>query len=142
MEQDRCSTGGNHKPERRQAAVSTRRRGVGHSKVGPACCYMDLLLISMNLRSWAKGDLGLGKWIHTALWGDDSITTRMGCNYTPCHSGKKATRSSYQQHQRHLITKLKNRTCPRKRFKQDLTTQLNTWQHHFFTPGEEVKRAN
>ena len=58
------------------------------------------------------------------LQGEDGINTRFVCGYNPCPSEKKATKSSYQQHRRYFIRKEKDRTCPRKRFRQDLIRQL------------------
>ena len=62
------------------------------------------------------------------LQGADGIRTRMVCGYNPCHSTKKATRSSYQQQRRYFIMKKKDRTCPRTRFKNDLLAQLRKWR--------------
>ena len=62
------------------------------------------------------------------LRGSDGITTRLVCGYNPCASAKKATRSSYQQQRRYFITKEKDRTCPRKRFQDDLIRQLVQWR--------------
>ena len=58
------------------------------------------------------------------LQAEDGIKTRFVCGYNPCPSGKKATKSSYQQHRRYFIRKEKDRTCPRTRFRQDLIRQL------------------
>ena len=62
------------------------------------------------------------------LRGSDGIITWIVCGYNPCHSAKKATRSSYQQQRRYFITIEKDRTCPRTRFKNDLLAQLRTWR--------------
>ncbi len=34
----------------------------------------------------------------------------------------------YQQHRRHLINKVKDDTCPRARFREDLLYQMKQWQ--------------
>ena len=62
------------------------------------------------------------------LQGADGIRTRVLCGYNPCHSTKKATRSSYQQQRRYFIMKEKYCTCPRTRFKNDLLAQLSKWR--------------
>ena len=62
------------------------------------------------------------------LRGSDGIVTQIVCGYNSCNSGKKATRSSYQQQRRHFITRERDRTCPRTRFKTDLLTQLKEWR--------------
>ena len=60
-----------------------------------------------------KDVTGLGRWVHMVLQGEDGIKTRFVYGYNPYPSGKKATKSSYQQHRRYLIKKEKDRTCPR-----------------------------
>ena len=62
------------------------------------------------------------------LQGEHGIKTRFICGYNPCPSGKKAKKSSYQQHRRYFIRKEKDRTCPRTRFRQDLIKQLVKWR--------------
>ena len=60
------------------------------------------------------------------LRGEDGVNTRILCGYNK--SRKKATRSSFQQHKRYLITKEKYRTCPRVWFRKDLLEQLKVWR--------------
>lgn len=62
------------------------------------------------------------------LRGLDDVTTRLVCGYNPCHSAKKAARSSYEQQRRYFITKEKDCTCPRRRFRDDLVNQLILWR--------------
>ena len=75
-----------------------------------------------------KDDTGLGCWVHMVIQGDDGVNTRIVCGYNPCKSGKKASRSSYQQHRRYLITKKKDKTYPIFRFRNDLLAQLKAWR--------------
>ena len=69
----------------------------------------------------------MGRWVHMVIRGDDGINMKVVCRYNPCSSPKKASRSSYQQQRRYFITKEKDRTCPRKRFREDLVKQPKTW---------------
>ena len=62
------------------------------------------------------------------LQGEDGIRTRFVCGYNPCPSGKRATKSSYQQHRCYFIRKERDRTCPRTRFRQDLIKNLIQWR--------------
>ena len=86
------------------------------------------LIDRYNLEASGKDDKGLGHWVHMMLRGEDGVNTRTMCGYNPCKSRKKATRSSYQQHRRYLITKEKDRTCPRVLFREDLLRQLKGWR--------------
>ena len=51
----------------------------------------------------------------------------MSC-YQPCYNNKAGSRTSYQQQRRYFITKQKDCTCPRKRFREDLHKQLSQWR--------------
>ena len=75
-----------------------------------------------------KDDTGLGIWYYRTLCGSEGIKTRVVCGYNPCYNKKKESNTSYQQHRRFFITKQKDRTCPRKRFWEDLIAQLKKWQ--------------
>ena len=46
----------------------------------------------------------------------------------PYYVKKEESRSSYQQHRWYFITKEKDMTCPRKRFRLDLVKQLKSWR--------------
>ena len=74
-----------------------------------------------------KDDTGLGIWCYITFCGSEGIKTRVVCGYNPCYKKKKESNTSYQKHQRFFITK-KNRTCPRKQFREDLIAQLKHWR--------------
>lgn len=86
------------------------------------------LIEQYDFEASGKDDSGLGRWAVMVLRGQDGLTTRIVCGYNPCKSASTATRSSYQQHRRYFVRKLKDRTCPRKRFRQDLVAQLEQWR--------------
>ena len=94
---------------------------------GTAIILFGPLIKQFDFEASGKDKTGLGRWVFMTLRGSDGIVTRIVCGYNPCNSRKKATRSSYQQQRRFFITKEKDRTCPRKRFKIDLITQLKEW---------------
>ena len=81
-----------------------------------------------DFESSGKDKTGLGRWVHMVLQGEDGIRTRFVCGYNPSPSGKRATKSSYQQHRRYFIRKERDRTCPRTRFRQDLIRNLVQWR--------------
>ena len=85
------------------------------------------LIEQYNFEASGKDENGLGRWVHMMLRGEDGVNTRIVCGYNLCKSRKKATRLSYQQHRRYLITKEKDRTCPRVWFREDLIGQLKGW---------------
>ena len=60
--------------------------------------------------------------------GSEGVTTRIVCGYNPCYNNRKASRTYYQQNRRCLIMKEKDRSCPRKRFQEDLVRQLKKWR--------------
>ena len=74
-----------------------------------------------------KDDTGLGCWRVMTLQGD-GVRTRVVCGYNPCGNAKLNSGTSYQQHRRFLVTQLKDLTCPRKRFHDDLMSQLEKWR--------------
>ena len=84
------------------------------------------LIQQHNFEASGKDESGLGRWVSMVLRGSDGILTSFVYGYNWCDSAKKATHSSYQQQRRYFITKEKDRTCPRKRFKDDLIRQLVT----------------
>ncbi len=71
--------------------------------------------------------LGLGRWTYMLFRGTNNMVTRVICGYSPCANKKKDSRTVYQQHQRHLINKLKVNTCPRSRFWEDLLRKMRQW---------------
>jgi len=73
-------------------------------------------------------DSGMGRWVVMTLQGEDGFRTRVVSAYNPCYNNKKDSGTSYQQQRRALITKFKDNTCPRKRFREDLVDQLTRWR--------------
>ena len=103
----------------------------GGSKIqqgGTGMLLYGELIDQYDYEASGKDTTGLGRWVHMVLQGEDGIRTRFICGYNPCPSGRKATKSSYQQHRRYFIRKEKDRTCPRVRFRQDLIRQLVQWR--------------
>ncbi len=72
-------------------------------------------------------DLGLGRWTHMKFKGDNNISTRVICGCSPCANKKKDLGTVYQQYYWHLINTLKDDTCPRAQFRDDLLHQLKQW---------------
>ena len=109
------------------SVMGGNRHEKGGSKVqqrGTGMLLYGSLINQCDFEAPGKDATGLGRWVHMVLQGEDSIKTRFVCGYNPCPSGKKATKSSYQQHRRYFIRKEKDGTCPRTRFGQDLIQQL------------------
>ena len=75
-----------------------------------------------------KDNTGLGRWVSMVFRGSEGVTTRIVCGYNPCYNTRKESRTFYQQNRRYLITKEKDRSCPRKRFREDLVRQLKKWR--------------
>ena len=73
-------------------------------------------------------DTGMGRWVVMTLQGEDGFKTRVVSAYNPCYNKKKDSGTVYQQQRRALITKFKDTSCPRKRFRRDLAAQLNKWR--------------
>ncbi len=95
---------------------------------GTSLLLFGPLIDQYDFEASGKDDTGLGRWVVMVFRSSESITTRVVCGYNPCVSAKKATRSTYQQHRRYLITKESDRTCPRSRFREDLVTRLEQWR--------------
>ncbi len=73
-----------------------------------------------------KDTSGLGRWIVMTLKGG-GVRVRVVCGYNPCGSGKLNSGTMYQQQRRYFVTKVKDLTCPLKRFHDDLMRQLEKW---------------
>ena len=58
----------------------------------------------------------------------DQGRTRVVCGYNPCYNKNPDSGTTYQQHRRFFITKKKDLTCPRTKFKEDLVAQLTKWR--------------
>ena len=62
--------------------------------------------------------------------GPDGIVTRVVCGYNTYYNKKKQSQTSYQQQRRYFIQKEKDRTCPRKRLREDPIKQLPKWREN------------
>jgi hypothetical protein len=54
----------------------------------------------------------------------DGARTRIVCGYNPCGNNKLNSGTTYQQHRKYFITKQKDLSCLRVRFRQDLIKAL------------------
>ena len=97
-------------------------------EVGTSMLLFGALIQQHDFEASGKDGSRLGRWVSVALRGSDGTLTRLVCGYNPCASAMKATCSLYQQQRRHFIMREKDRTCPRKRFRDDLIKQLVTWR--------------
>ena len=95
---------------------------------GTAVLSYGNLLQQFDPEGSGRDDLGLGRWTYMRFVRDDRIVTRVICGYSPCANKKKDSGTVYQQHCRHLINKLKDDTCPRTRFREDLLRQMKQWR--------------
>ena len=95
---------------------------------GTSMLLFGALIDQYNFEESGKDGTGLGRWVVMTLQGSDGVVTRVVCGYNPCVTKKRATRSTYQQHRRYFIKTEKDRTCPRTRFREDLTAQLSQWR--------------
>ena len=75
-----------------------------------------------------KDDARLERWCYMTFCGSERIKAWVVCGYISCYNKKKESNTSYQQHRQFFITKQKYRTCPRKRFREDLIAQLKHWR--------------
>jgi hypothetical protein len=94
---------------------------------GTAVLSYGNLLQQFDPEGSSRDDLGLGRWTYMRFIREDRIVTRVICGYSPCANKKKDSGTVYQQHRRHLISKLKDDTCPRARFWEDLLRQMKQW---------------
>jgi hypothetical protein len=110
---------------------------VSHNKIkearkfqeGGTAMIVDRDLIQQfNPEESGQDDQGLGQWMHIKFKGDDNISTWVICGYSPCVNKKKDSGTVYQQHCWHLINTLKDDTCPRAQFCNDLLRQLKQWR--------------
>ena len=89
--------------------------------MGPVCSSKyGQLIEKYDFEASDKDDTGLGQWVVMVFRGSEGIVNHMVCGYNPCVTPSKAKRSTYQQHRRYFIEKVKYVTCPRKRFHTDL----------------------
>ena len=98
---------------------------------GVAALLFGPLIAQYDIESSGKDELGLGRWVMLVFKGENDITTRVIVAYNSCYNkNKNATRCSYQQQRRYFITKEKDTTCPRTRFKTDLFAKLDEWREN------------
>lgn len=90
-------------------------------------CYGPLIE-QYDFDASGKDESGLGRWVVMVFRGQNGITTRVVSCYNPCYNSKTLSKTSYQQHRRYFITKEKDTTCPRRRFRDDLVQQLLQWR--------------
>ena len=50
------------------------------------------------------------------------------CAYNACYNNKRGSKTAYQQQRRYFIRTEKDKTCPRRRFREDLEKQLKLWR--------------
>jgi exonuclease III len=116
------------KTELRAIASHNKNKEAGKFQEGGTAMvvYKDLIQ-QYNPAESGRDDLGLGRWTHMKFKGDDNISTRVICVYSPCANKKKDSGTVYQQHCWHLINTLKKDTCPQAQFCEDLLRQLKQW---------------
>jgi hypothetical protein len=95
---------------------------------GTAMLLFGQLVEQFDFEASGRDDSGLGRWVVMVFRGENGLTTRIVCGYNPCYNRKQQSRTSYQQARRYYITKEKDVTCPRKRFRDDLIKQLTQWR--------------
>ena len=115
--------------EVRSVAAHNVHENVGRAQEGGTglLCFGPLIE-QYDYEQSGKDDTGLGRWVVMVFQGADGLVTRVVCSYNPCYNNKKQSRTSYQQQRRYFITKEKDTTCPRKRFRDDLVKQLEKWR--------------
>ena len=91
---------------------------------GTSLILCGTLVEQYDSENSGKDGTGLGRWVSMVFRGKDRLTTRVICGYNPCYNNKKHSGTFYWKNRRYFITKKKDRTCPRKRFRIDLVTQL------------------
>jgi hypothetical protein len=74
-----------------------------------------------------KDPYGLGRWSVMTLQGD-GCRTCIVCGYNPCGNNKLNSGTSYQQQKRYFVSVRKDLTCPRKKFHDNLISQLKKWR--------------
>jgi hypothetical protein len=74
-----------------------------------------------------KDETGLRKMLVMTFKGDNGLTWVI-CEYNQCYNAKPESSTTYQQHWRFFITKRKDPTCPRVKFREDLVAQLSKWR--------------
>ncbi len=94
---------------------------------GTAMMVYGDLIQQFDPEESGRDDLGLGWWTYMLFCGTNNTVTLVICGYSPCANKKKDSGTVYQQHCRHLIIKLKDGTCPRLQFWEDLLRKMRQW---------------
>ena len=95
---------------------------------GTSMLLFGSLIQQFEVDHSGKDDTGSGRWFYMTFCGSEGINNQVVCGYNPCYNNKKELNTSSQQHQQFFITKQKDRTCPRNRFREDLIAQLKQWR--------------
>jgi hypothetical protein len=75
-----------------------------------------------------KDESSLGRWTVMTLWGD-GVRMRVVCGYNPCYNKNTNSSTTYQQHRHFFITRRRDLTCPRTKFREDLVVQSTQWRN-------------
>jgi hypothetical protein len=115
--------------ELRAIASHNRNKDAGKfQEGGTAMMVYGNLIQQFDPEESGQDDLGLGRWTYMLFCGTNTTVTWVICGYSPCANKKKDSETVYQQHCRHLINKLKDNTCPRLRFWEDLLRKMRQWR--------------
>jgi hypothetical protein len=112
-------------------AITSHNRNIDAGKFqegGTAMMVYGDLIQQFDPEESGRDNLGLGWWTYMLFCGTNNTVTRVICRYSPCANKKKDSGTVYQQHCRHLINKLKDYTCPRLRFWEDLLRKMRQWR--------------
>ncbi len=94
---------------------------------GTAMMVYGDLIQQFDPEESVRDDLGLGQWTYMLFRGTNNTVAWVICGYSSCANKKKDSRTVYQQHCQHLINKLKDDTCPRSWFWEDLLREMRKW---------------
>ncbi len=94
---------------------------------GTSLILFGHLIEQLNHNESGKDPTGLGRWTVMSLEGD-GVRTRIVCGYNPCGNNELNSGTSYQQQKWFFIMMQKDLTCPRKRYHDDLISQLRKWR--------------
>ena len=95
---------------------------------GTIMLLFEPLIQQLDFEHAVKYNIRLGIWCYMKFCGSEVINTIIVCGYNPCYNKRKESNNKYHQHRQLFITKQKDRTCPRKRFREDLVVQLKHWR--------------
>jgi hypothetical protein len=111
--------------ELRAIASHNRNKDAGKFQEGGTVMMVyGNLIEQFDPEESGQDDLGLGRWTYMLFCGTNITVTRVICGYSPCANKKKDSGTVYQQHRQHLINKLKDDTCSRSRFWEDLLRKM------------------